>query len=222
EPRRFSLVHEVTPRVARRGGRWLARSPWRCRSSIGRRSEGVGSPSMPSCMASVAGHETSATPAGIALPWLCCRSGRLRLGGAAEHAEHVLQVAAVTVVLDLLGSIDAGDDLEGGLLAVVCGGGDGEDLHRGEPFGDAGDRERLATGEAELVGTFAFLEAEREDAHADEVAAVDSLEALANDRANAEKHGPLGGPVTAGARAVFETGEHDERDVLDLVAFEIG
>ena len=63
----------------------------------------------------------------------------------------------------------------------------------------------------------AFLEAEREDAHADEVGAVDALEALRDDGLHAEQARALGRPVARAAGAVFLAGDDDERRARLLV-----
>ena len=55
------------------------------------------------------------------------------------------------------------------------------------------------------------LEQERQHAHADEVGAMDALEALGDHRAHAEQLRALGRPVARGACAVFLAGEDDER-----------
>jgi hypothetical protein len=59
--------------------------------------------------------------------------------------------------------------------------------------------------------TFWPGELQRQNAHADEVRAVNALEALGDDGADAEQLGSLGGPVARGAGAVFLAGENDER-----------
>src|SRR5699024_2394257 len=52
---------------------------------------------------------------------------------------------------------------------------------------------------------------------ADEVAAVDPLVGLRDDRVHTEQAGALGGPVARGAGAVLLAREDDERDVRRLV-----
>ncbi len=51
---------------------------------------------------------------------------------------------------------------------------------------------------------------QRQHAHADEVGAVDALEALRDDGLHAEQLRALGGPVARAAGAVFLAGEDDE------------
>ncbi len=55
------------------------------------------------------------------------------------------------------------------------------------------------------------VELQRQNAHADEIGAVNALEAFGDDGADAEQLGSLGGPVARGAGAVFFSGENDER-----------
>src|SRR3546814_7642734 len=57
----------------------------------------------------------------------------------------------------------------------------------------------------------AFLEDEGNDAHADQVGTVDTLEGFRDHGLDAEKIGTLRSPVARGAIAVFDAGEDDER-----------
>src|SRR5881394_3358564 len=75
-------------------------------------------------------------------------------------------------------------------------------LSRTKTAADAGDVEGLAAVEAEGLSVDSFLELQREDAHADEVRAVDALETLRNHGADAEELRALGGPVAGRAGAV--------------------
>ena len=61
-------------------------------------------------------------------------------------------------------------------------------------------------------------ELQRQHAHADQVRAVDALEALRDHRPHAEQLRALGGPVARGARAVLPAREHDQLDALAHVA----
>ena len=63
------------------------------------------------------------------------------------------------------------------------------------PLGQADDVELLAAGQAERLGVLAGQELERQDAHADQVRAVDALVGLGEDGANAEQRRTLGRPV---------------------------
>ena len=90
-------------------------------------------------------------------------------------------------------------------------------LARGQ-VGHAGDRERLAPGEAQRRGALARQELERQHAHAHEVGAVDPLVALGDDGADAQERGALGRPVARGAGAVLLAGEEHQRHALVAVA----
>ena len=57
-----------------------------------------------------------------------------------------------------------------------------------------------------------------EDAHADQVGAVDPLESPSDHRAHAEQAGALGRPVARAARSVVLSGDHDQRHPLGAVA----
>ena len=128
-----------------------------------------------------------------------------------------MQDAAVAVVVDFDGGVDAagGEELDFG--AIGFGGGDLDVLARGDVGGGV-DIEGFLAGEAEGLGGVAFLEAEREDAHADEVGAVDAFEGDGDDGFDTEEEGAFGGPVAAGAHAVVFAGEDDEGDVGGFVA----
>src|SRR5690606_22565544 len=87
--------------------------------------------------------------------------------------QHILQDAAVAVVLDLLWRVDANDCLEAELPAAV--GIASDDLHHARPLGlregalEALDVEHLAAGDPQLRIRLARLELQRQYAHADEV-----------------------------------------------------
>src|SRR6478735_7879740 len=61
------------------------------------------------------------------------------------------------------------------------------------------------------VGVLAGRVLQRDDAHADEVGAVDALVALGDDGLDAEQARALGGPVARGAGAVLLARQDDER-----------
>src|SRR5699024_3329789 len=82
---------------------------------------------------------------------------------------------------------------------------------------DAFDGEGLGAVEPERLSRLAGGELQRQDAHADEVRAVDALEALSDDGLDAEQLRALGGPVTRGSRAVLLATEDDQRDAGGLV-----
>ena len=63
------------------------------------------------------------------------------------------------------------------------------------------DREDLFAGEAERFGVLAGEELQRQDAHADEVGAVDALVAFGDDEADAEQAAALWRPSRATSRS---------------------
>ena len=80
-----------------------------------------------------------------------------------------------------------------------------------------GDAERcraLAAVELEGLAVGAVLELQRQHAHADEVGAVDALEALDDHGADAEQSRALGRPVARRAGAVFLAGEDHQRHAV--------
>src|SRR4051794_8023448 len=137
------------------------------------------------------------------------RSRRTALSRSArqELPEHVLQDPAVAEVLRLLGRVDPH---AGGELAVS-----GADRHLArqlaavQAVGQAGDGDLLLAREVDVL-----VALQREHAHADEVRAVNALEALGDHGADAEQVGALGRPVARRARPVLLAPEHDERRAL--------
>ena len=119
------------------------------------------------------------------------------------------------VVEDFLGGVDAegGGELDG--FAVVGFREDGQDAtvgkfrveHGFEGAGVVADGEDLLAAEAEGVCGLAGQVLEGQDAHADQVGAVDALVALGDDELDAEQARAFGGPVARTAGAVFLAGE---------------
>src|SRR5208282_6827516 len=121
---------------------------------------------------------------------------------ANQFAQHERQDSAVPDVLDLLGRIHSQrrlelDRLAGRLRAHL------HRLARLDSRLQSRDREYFIPGESELLPIFAALELECEHAHPNQIAAMDSLEALRDYRAHAEQLHSLGGPIARRARAVF-------------------
>src|SRR5437899_11715322 len=79
---------------------------------------------------------------------------------------------------------------------------------------DAGDIERLFTGDAQRYDAIAALELARQHAHADQVRAVDALETLGNHGLDAQKLRALRRPVAGRSGAVFLATEDDGRRPL--------
>ncbi len=123
------------------------------------------------------------------------------------------------VVFHFDGCVDAaghGDFLGRAVFAREA---QGEILLGLERGGQAGNVEGFGAVEVQSLRADAFLELQREHAHADKVRAVDAFEASRDDRLHAEKIGAFGGPVAAGAGAVFVAGEDDEGDAVGFVEF---
>src|SRR5215218_973864 len=117
-----------------------------------------------------------------------------------ELAQHELQDAAVLEVVALLGRVDAH---LGGELRVAR-------LDRdllGVAAVEAADRDLLLAREAQRLRRLALGELQRQDAHPNEVGAVDALEGLGDHGLHPEQVRALGGPVARGARAVLAARE---------------
>src|SRR5260370_24455719 len=112
-----------------------------------------------------------------------------------------MQNAAVSVIVELIEGIDAAQQ-RNALHRTVAGG----DLRRQflprlqvtlqSPYGY-----RLVTLQPNRLPGCAVLEGQRQHAHADEIGAMDALEALADHGADAEQPGFLRGPVARRAVA---------------------
>jgi len=150
-------------------------------------------------------------------PWhvVSFRKTLLRLRN--QLPQHKRQDAAVAVVVDFDRSVDAEFDCLFEFYAVFAGDGEGDILAGLDAVAEAGDVVGFGAVEVERLRADAFGELEWEDAHADEVGAVDALEALGDDGFDSEEAGAFGGPVATGAGAVFLSGEDDERGAGGLV-----
>ena len=83
----------------------------------------------------------------------------------------------------------------------------GEVLLRLEVFAQAHDVVGFGAVELQGLGGGAFFELQGQDAHADEVGAVDALEAGGHNNFDAEEAGAFGGPIARAACAVFGAGQ---------------
>lgn len=106
-----------------------------------------------------------------------------------------MEDSAVAVVFDFDGGVDAADGGEFGALAVVGGGDDFEGLAGFEGVRKIREVEAFAAGEVEGAAALAFPVDEWEDAHADEIGAVDAFERFGDDGFDAEELDAFGGPV---------------------------
>ena len=138
-----------------------------------------------------------------------------------EPAQDRRQDAALAVVVDLDRAVEAGDRPSNrrSRRRRRSRAHDRRAAARGaRPAGEPVDRVRLAAGQPERRRALAGQELERQDAHPDEVGAVDPLVALGDDRPDPEQRRALGRPVARRARAVLAAGEDDERHALGRVA----
>ncbi len=112
-------------------------------------------------------------------------------GGRGQVAKDEREYAALAIVLEFIGRVEAGDDRERPVVRhdPECSIGTGG--HCGEPE----EVKDFCAGEAEAGNRGAIDELEREDSHPDEVGAVDALKTLGEHGAHPEQHRPFGGPV---------------------------
>src|SRR6185312_5015351 len=80
------------------------------------------------------------------------------------------------------------------------------------------DRVELLSGESQRAAAFARLELQRQNAHSDEVAAVDAFIAFGDHGADTQKRGAFGGPIPGGAGAVLFAGQDDQGNFFPAVA----
>ena len=123
----------------------------------------------------------------------------------------------MAVVVDFDRGIDAEFNRLIELAAVLAGDGQHKVLARLNTVAEASDGIGFGAVEAEGLRADAVGELEREHAHANEVGAMDAFEALCNDSFDSQEAGAFRGPVTAGASAVFVSGEDDERGAFGLI-----
>ena len=114
--------------------------------------------------------------------------------GFEEVAQHIVQNAAILEVIELIQRIYASDEINLPPLAVRARERRLKALARLEarkPF----NGHELRPGDLMREAGFAIGKLERHDAHADQVRAMDALEALGYDRANPEEHRAFRRPV---------------------------
>lgn len=75
----------------------------------------------------------------------------------------------------------------------------------------------LAASEVQALDILAGLELQGQHTHAHQVGAVDALEGFGQHSFDAQKQRPLGGPIAAGAGAIFLAGQQQERHAFGLV-----
>src|SRR5688572_32296063 len=122
-----------------------------------------------------------------------------------------MQEAAVAVVIHLPGRVQSAQELERALPALQR-----SDLaleHRAwnEIALEAADVQHFRTVQAKRATRHACGELERQHAHADEVRAMNALEGLGQDRANAEEARALRGPVARRSSPVLGACDDHQR-----------
>src|SRR5262249_35008975 len=134
-----------------------------------------------------------------------------------KAAQHEVQDAAVLEIVELVERVDARKQRDGALRSVAIGD-FGLDPLAWVDLAQALQAHRLDTGQAERLPGGPFREHERQYAHADQVRAVDALEAFGDHRPDAEEPRALRRPVARGASAIFLPREDHERHALARVA----
>src|SRR5918997_1095238 len=134
-----------------------------------------------------------------------------------ELAQHRLQDATVPQILDLHRRVHARPDPELRGRAVLAGG-TYRQLGAGREIGEVLYVIGLRTLQSQTVGVLAARELQGEDAHPDQVRAVDALEALGDDGPYAEQERALRRPVARGAGAVLLASQHDQGHALLLIS----
>ncbi|MDX6694663.1 MAG: hypothetical protein QOF02_2266 [Blastocatellia bacterium] len=142
----------------------------------------------------------------------CCSSLLLE-----QLAQNEGENAAVLVVVQFYRRVNAQGDGNFFGRAALASNDERDVLSRPDAVFKAGDVERLRAIESERLRARPFLELTRQDAHADQIAAMNALEALRDDGLHAEQARAFGRPVTRTARAVFVARKDDERNVRRLI-----
>src|SRR5215470_10336204 len=143
---------------------------------------------------------------------------KLRESGSSDQlTQHVRQDAAMPVVIDLDRRIYA--QLHRNLFsgAVRAAYDQLDILLRLDPAAEPGDVEGFRAVEVERLRADAFFELQRQHAHSDQVAAVNALEALGDDRSHAQQSRPFRRPIARAARAVLLAGDYDQRRPFGLI-----
>ena len=144
-------------------------------------------------------------------------------GNAARSAEdfpqHELQNAARRAILRFRERVDAAAQRGARDAPVGAAHDERRRLLRLHGIFQPFDVENFRAVESERVRAFAVGEFERNHAHADQVGAVNALEAARDDGAHAEQRRALRRPVARRAHAVIRAGEDDERRSRALVGF---
>ena len=150
--------------------------------------------------------QSSQSEVRIAMPFALFR----RRGRADQLSQHIRQNAAVAVVLDFLRRIDSDQHVEL-LYGAICGSrGYRRFLRCRQPFRHARNRITLNSRQSQRVASLARHELQRKHAHADQIRAMDALEALRNHGANAQQQNAFRGPVARRSRAVFLACDDDQ------------
>lgn len=131
---------------------------------------------------------------------------RLGLRSIKDLIEDVGEDASTEVIVDFGRGIETGDEGK----AQAAAGSEGDFLHGLELAGESGDAKGAGVHVLDLIVVLFVLKVKGEDAHADEVGAVDALEAFGDDGLDAEEGGTFGCPVTGGSHAVVFATDDDE------------
>ncbi len=99
--------------------------------------------------------------------------------------QHRPENAAIAVIANFYWRIDTADGPEADHLTVVCRGFNGYFLLRGHGIGN-GHGIFLQTGQTKTCDRLTVGKLQRQDAHADEIAAMDSFETFRNDHPDAQ------------------------------------
>src|SRR5690554_1411054 len=139
----------------------------------------------------------------VQVAWAVNRLENAHCASLDQRPQNILEDAAVPVVVGLTRCVDANHrvELDRALACWRVLSRFGHHVHRLRDaalvqFGQAGDADLLGSVEPEGLPALTSRELERDDTHADEVRPVNPLEALSDDRLDAQQAGPLGGPVT--------------------------
>src|SRR5215831_6255761 len=120
-----------------------------------------------------------------------------------ELAQDVRQDAAVPERDQLLRRIDARNHLKLDGHRIVAAGANSDESARREALRDTDQLAGLAARQPQRSNVLAALELQRQHAHVHEIASVNALEGLADDRFDSQEQRALGGPVARRSGSVL-------------------
>src|SRR5258705_7094503 len=132
----------------------------------------------------------------------------LQIASRSQLAQHIMQDAAVSIVFELIQRIDAAEQRNAAQRTIAGHDLGGQLLARLQIALQPAYRHRFIPLQPHRLPRRTVLKGQPQHAHADQIGAVDALEALANHCADADKPRSFRGPVASRAVAVFAAADN--------------